>query len=636
MKLLRVLTVTVPCLLVVVPTVPAAWGAAPNPAPRIVGAKTVDADRDDKVDRIVLTWSEPVTHVRDVDRRYQFAVTGYVVTSVGAARRSRSLTLMVKERAAKDIAARPAVRYVPTTKQPVKDVKGKQAARHGFTRTVPLDVDRDGYAVRDCRPTVAAVHPGAADKPDTGLLDANCDGIDGVRTGPVFVSPTGSDSSDGTITAPLQTFDQAVTTAGGTRDIYLAAGSYTSAPTNPLTSSVFGGYGASWSRSAASTTTVTLTQPLPLGGTPTLQLLTLSAPSGNTAQGSVAVTAEDASVRLERVTISSAAAPAGATPAKDSVGLWASDSVVQVVGGSITAGAGGAGTDGTPGTAGAVGNGGGNGLPGECVLGLGVATGGLGGTSGALGHAGGAGGLGGTIVTPASGGTPSFDLTTGGGGGTTGTTGGAGQPGTPGAAGDTGAAGSLTEGVFDALGYVPGSATDGTAGTSGKGGGGGGGGGAQVNGLDLGTGNGGGGGGGGGAPGTGGTAAGGGGGSMAVWADNSTITMTGTKVVTAGGGDGGSGGTGGAGGIGGDGGSGGTACAGRVGAGGNGGDGGDGGSGGDGGDGSGGPSIGVIRLNGSTVNLSGIIWQLGPAGTSPAGDDYDGDRFSVGTVNDSA
>ncbi len=44
---------------------------------------------------------------------------------------------------------------------------------------------------------MAAVHPGAADKPDTGLLDANCDGIDGVRTGPVFVSPLGSDSSGG-------------------------------------------------------------------------------------------------------------------------------------------------------------------------------------------------------------------------------------------------------------------------------------------------------------------------------------------------------------------------------------------------------------------------------------------------------
>ncbi len=42
-----------------------------------------DADRDDKVDRVVLTWSEPVTHARDVHKSYPFTIRGYTITSVG-------------------------------------------------------------------------------------------------------------------------------------------------------------------------------------------------------------------------------------------------------------------------------------------------------------------------------------------------------------------------------------------------------------------------------------------------------------------------------------------------------------------------------------------------------------------------
>jgi hypothetical protein len=631
---LRLLSVTVASLLIL-PTSPAAWAARANPAPRITAAKLVDADHDDKADRLVLTWSEPVTHARDADQRYPFVVPGYVITSVGAARRTRTLTLVVREHRTRDISAHPAVRYVPTRKGAVKDVKGKQAVSQRFLRMAPLDVDKDGYAAKDCRPTVASVHPGAVDKPDTALVDANCDGIDGMRSGPIFVSPMGQDSGPGTITAPLATFDQAVTSSGGTRDIYLAAGTYPSALSSPLTSSVYGGYSASWSRSTSNASTLLLTTPLPLGGSPTLQLLGLNAPTSNTAHGPVAVSAQDATVRLEKVTVGSGAAPAATpgTAAKNSVGLWAKNSSVQVIGGSITAGKGGVGASGSDGTAGDPGNDGADGLDGECVTGLVPGTGGLGGTSPVPGHGGGLGGLGGTTVVPAAGGTISVDGTAGGPGGSTGATGGIGTPGTAGATGAAGAAGTVSDGVFDVLGYVPGTATDGTTGAAGFGGGGGGGGGAQNALPSLGAGNGGGGGGGGGAPGTGGKAASGGGGSMAIWADSSTITLTGTKVVTAGGGNGGTGGTGGVGGEGGDGGAGGTACPTRVGVGGDGGDGGTGGAGGDGGDGPGGPSIGIVQLPGSTIHTSGVTWQLGPAGTSPAGVPHDGPRFSVGVVS---
>ena len=100
--------------------------------------------------------------------------------------------------------------------------------------------------------------------------------------------------------------------------------------------------------------------------------------------------------------------------------------------------------------------------------------------------------------------------------------------------------------------------------------------------------------------------------------------MTGTRVATTGGGDGGEGGPGGEGGTGGLGGDGGTACPTRVGLGGLGGLGGDGGPGGDGGDGAGGPSLGVARIGTSTVQDNGAVWDIGPAGDSPAGDLHDG------------
>ena len=112
---------------------------------------------------------------------------------------------------------------------------------------------------------------------------------------------------------------------------------------------------------------------------------------------------------------------------------------------------------------------------------------------------------------------------------------------------------------------------------------------------------------------------------MAVCADNSSITLTGTRITTTGGGDGGAGGAGGDGGTGGLGGDGGTACPTRV------------GLGGAGGLGwrrrrraataatepaapaSAWPSSAPRR---STDN--GAVWQIGPAGDSPAGSLHDG------------
>ena len=204
----------------------------------------VDSDRDDKVDHVVLTWSEPVTHARDVDQHYPFAVPGYVVTSVGAARRSRSLTLVVRERAATRHLRPPGGALRAHHQGPGE---GRQGASRRSGRASPapcaLDVDKDGYAATDCRPTLASVHPGAVDKPDTGLVDANCDGIDGTaHRSDLRLAARPGQRSRARSPRRCATFDQAVTNSGGTRDIYLAAGTYPSALTTPLTSSVYGGY----------------------------------------------------------------------------------------------------------------------------------------------------------------------------------------------------------------------------------------------------------------------------------------------------------------------------------------------------------------------------------------------------------
>ena len=221
---------------------------------------------------------------------------------------------------------------------------------------------------------------------------------------------------------------------------------------------MYGGYTNGWERSATNQSTLTLTNPLPLGGSPTLQLMRLNAPSANSDQGTVAVTTENATARLEQVTISSGPGADATllTPATNSVGLWAKSSTIQVVGGAISTGAGGAGAAGTPGTDGADGLAGLDGANGECLVGTASALGGAGGTSPVSGHDGGAGGLGGTITNPALAGVVSPDLIPGGAAGLIGLVGGIGQPGTPGTPGTPGVPGNVGDGEFGSDGFVPG------------------------------------------------------------------------------------------------------------------------------------------------------------------------------------
>ncbi len=476
--------------------------------------------------------------------------------------------------------------------------------------------DLDGNPANGCEYVCTFIS--AVDLPDLGLVDANCDGIDGEVNNSVFVTTTGSDGNPGTRTAPKLTLAGALSAAISTnkRDVLVAGGGYLgqvniTAPNKGL----YGGYTAgTWARALTTAVTVTGTNtPLSItnANNAVVQLMTFNGadPVGVSATAYGALIVNSASVQLERV--------------------------------NISAGAGTAGSSGGTGASGAAGGNGGQGAPGcedssfitcrNCSR----PTPGAGGTStcgrnGGRGgfpgneHASGEAGLAGVTANPGPG-TPS-----GGGNWATpaiywGANGAAVSNGTNGSSGGN-------FGVLGPVGYTVANTTDGTDGADGNGGGGGGGGGGGPNACDS-YGGAGSGGGAGGCKGTRGTRGTSGGGSFGIMLWNSTVQAT-TCVITAS--NGGAGGNGGPGGIGGNGGSGGPrnnyGGSGEQDDGSNGAPGGNGskaGNGGAGGAGGGGPSIGVARGGGSTWSATGSTVNVGipgGGGTSNAGDGQ------VGTV----
>lgn len=118
----------------------------------------------------------------------------------------------------------------------------------------------------------------SADLPDNGYVDANGDGIDGMRCGPIFVSPLGSDANLGTTSAPMRTIGAAILAARAftpPRAVYIGyvndgGGGGPGAASSPLDYDgtvvlasgvdLYGGYdaGANWARSFAARATVHL------------------------------------------------------------------------------------------------------------------------------------------------------------------------------------------------------------------------------------------------------------------------------------------------------------------------------------------------------------------------------------------
>jgi hypothetical protein len=607
------LWIIVPAALVAAVVVAVASAADRKP-PRLVAAAMIDADGDSRADRVRLTYSERVAHAADRDGRYPFTVVGYRIQSVGNAA-GKTLSILLVQQAQSDAAAAPSVRYRRTRAGQVKDRSGNQALAQVFAKTKPhgqapapppaaADADKDGTVdANDCAPRDASIHPGAADVPDLGFVDSNCDGIDGTEKDAVFASPNGNDQNPGTKDKPKREIQAALQAArvGKKPYVLVAFGSYGRVVLSSGIS-LYGGYDPStWTRRDRFPDGLALIQ----GGPDAI------------------FASEVKDVVLQHLSVKGVSGPGD----RSTYGLRAiggSSLTLQRV--AVSAGSGLVGGLGADGRAGAPGGDGIAGAPGSCDGALGA--GGGGGVS-PVDRRGGRGGDGGWdterfggIAEDGDPGRPGSVGTPGGKGGAKGNPGKPGQNGSngdfgrvglPGAGGSSSTAGAQ---VF----WVGRPGSGGTAGKPGNGGGGGGGGGSQQGTfVNNGGGNGGGGGGGGGAGGTGGSGGLGGGGSFGIYLVGSTIVVESSSIAAGDGGAGGRGGDGGREGAGGRGGRGARVCTSEIGAGGNGGAGAAGGRGGGGGGGAGGPSVGIFKVGTSTATVKTSTVKAGTPGAGGAG-----------------
>lgn len=93
-----------------------------------------------------------------------------------------------------------------------------------------------------------------ADLPDDDFLDSNCDGIDGDAAHAIFVSPSGSDTADGSIKSPVKTIQHGVELAAAAKqNVYVCLGAYSdNIVVGKDAASIFGGYNCEdWSRGNA-------------------------------------------------------------------------------------------------------------------------------------------------------------------------------------------------------------------------------------------------------------------------------------------------------------------------------------------------------------------------------------------------
>ena len=143
-----------------------------------------------------------------------------------------------------------------------------------FAITLSLaDVDADGFSPNqgDCKDTDPAVHPNATDMPDAGYVDTNCDGMDGDSAKAVFVATTGSNgASCGSMATPCQSLDTAIAraAAAGKRDVYIAAGTYNGAVKLADGVSLYGKFGAGWTRGPGNLTTLVGKDSVDVAGVP--------------------------------------------------------------------------------------------------------------------------------------------------------------------------------------------------------------------------------------------------------------------------------------------------------------------------------------------------------------------------------
>jgi hypothetical protein len=470
-------------------------------------------------------------------------------------------------------------------------------------------IDLDGDPENGCEYTCTPVSE--EDYPDIGLIDADCDGIDGELDTAVFVSTGGFDEANllGTHEQPFATIAAAMDFAqGAERDVILiASGTYEEQVQIRAGLGLYGGYNAEgWTRDLDQNVSIIRASQTDGFG----DIITMTAD---------AITA-DTVVQGLRVESGSNASQSGAT-----IALYVQNSgtgllfeAVNFVSGD--AGNGSDGVDGQKGSDGLNGAGGTAVNDSDCGIdGLEFDQyGGVGGAGGvrecgAFSASGGAGGNSGHDDNCAQSGgaaanTFAPDYGAGGGAGCDENAGGDGQAGQPGPLGVEGDAGNGYGSINQAGRWVPSHGDDGTDGDNGSGGGGGGGGGGYDSGFFECSWWGGGGGGGasGGCMGTAGTSGKGGGASISALIFNASPSFAAVTFMHGSGGNGGRGGTGGAGGEAGAGGLGADNDKGKKG--GNGGHGGPGGAGGHGGGGGGGPGIGLFVFGTSTPQCTEVIY----------------------------
>lgn len=89
----------------------AASAPARSPRPRITRAQMKDVDGDRKADRIVVTYNRSIDFEGEAARSKLFSIEGYRVTAVRRAVASRTLTLVLAEKAKPDTAEAPHASY---------------------------------------------------------------------------------------------------------------------------------------------------------------------------------------------------------------------------------------------------------------------------------------------------------------------------------------------------------------------------------------------------------------------------------------------------------------------------------------------------------------------------------------------
>ena len=441
---------------------------------------------------------------------------------------------------------------------------------------------------------------------DSDTISVDFNTMDGV-----YVSVSGDDSNPGTPASPLKTIAAGITKTQSYSysKVYVSEGTYAEQVQLVAGINLYGGYQAgTWTHAPATYTTTIQYEETAMKGE---SISSTTIVDGFTIDGTASASTENiyslylkncSSVQVTDCIIKSGNGKAGTT--------WTYTAVP--------------GTNGSNGTNGGLGKAEGGSPP---VPGSGYGAAGDGGSPG-LGMTGGSSGASGADTGGGAGGNGGLS-------GGTASSGGDGANGQDGAHGANGSGGA-SFGSINATGLYQ-IAPDGGLGGNGQNGGSGGGGGGQAGGYidnpilpdELVYGGAGGGGGSAGTGAEGGAGGGSGYGSFAVWLISSSLSLSNSSIITGKGGDGGNGvdgGTGGTGGSGGTGGLGPDMGSGGVGHDGNGGDGGDGGMGGNGGGGGGGPSIGIVKVSGSSVTKSNVTFTIGAGGTGgTAGRGYGND-----------